>query len=175
MNHFAIILLAVSLNLSAYSQTFRTVPPPSPVSSMMRSALAAVPVPPPTNHGWSVPLTWEVTNHPAISGVRVYASTNRIEWRRIGQFGLATNFTATNIFLPQNFVVRYYATNGMEGPDSNVLTVLGRETVVVVAAQTSTNLTRWDTIATVYQRTNSLESTRWFRNDIRAVQQFTVQ
>lgn len=175
MKPIAIILLAVSFQLSAVSQTWRAVPPPNPSSLRMKMALAAVPVTPPTNHGWNVPLVWEITNHPALAGVRIYASTNRIDWRRIAQVGLVTNFTVTNIFLPQSFVARYVTTNELEGPDSNLLSVIGREVVVTVTAQSSTNLTQWDTLATVYNRTNAPEPARYFRNTISAVQRFTTQ
>lgn len=175
MKWIATILMAVSFQLSAVSQTFRAVPPPNPNSLRMRMALAAVPVTPPTNHGWNVPLVWEITNHPALAGVRIYASTNRIDWRRIAQVGLVTNCTATNISLPQSFVARYVSTNELEGPDSNLLSVLGREVVVTVRAQSSTNLAQWENLSIVYQRTNAPEAARYFRNTISAIQRFTTQ
>ncbi len=175
MKSLAIILAALSFQLSAVSQVFRAVPPPSPVSVRWRQALAAVPVNPPTNHGWTVPLAWTITNHPAIAGIRIYASSNRIDWRRVAQVGLATNCTVTNIFLPQSFVARYVTTNEVECQDSNLLEVVGRETIVTVTAQTSTNLVQWENLTTVYQRTNAPEPVRYFKNAITAVQRFSTQ
>lgn len=171
-----IIVLAIGCQLSAVSQTFSRVPPPSPASLAQRMAVrAAVVQPPATNHGYAVSLAWIAPTNAAISGFRVFASTNKTIWRQVAQVG-RTNFAAvTNIFLPQWFVARAFNAT-IEGPDSNAAGVLGIDSVVRVEAQNATNQAGpWATLATIYERTNSPEPQMFFRNAITSRKQFRVE
>jgi len=114
--------------------------------------VALLPPPlPPVPKGETFTLAWDASPSPGLE-YRIYASTNRTDWRRVAS---TTNLTVTvsNVIMPTWWVARA-GTSNAESADSNRIGWLTNYQVLTVTAQASSNLTSWATIGPITVRTN---------------------
>lgn len=132
--------------------------PPLPTDVQRASTLSfitAMAAPLPNTNapvGQSIPLSWDMDPRAAFEVFRVYASSNKLDWRLVAE--TANKFAAiTNIFLPQWFLARSVAGEN-ESLNSNILGWLGNDQIILVTAEASGDLTTWSEYATIFKGTN---------------------
>ena len=89
--------------------------------------------------GDSAVLAWDASPDPSVVGYRIYASTNKNDWRLLLS---TTNLSATitNIFPPQWFAATAFDTNGLDSDFSNKLLLVQRDERITVTAEHAPDL-----------------------------------
>jgi hypothetical protein len=95
--------------------------------------------------GTKVLLGWDIPADPSIAGFRVYASSNKTDWRVVATVPRTNRATVTNIFLPQWFIARSSTSNGVESVPSNRLGILATDRIIEVRGrdEASVDLRTW--------------------------------
>ena len=109
-------------------------------------AIAAAPP-----RGAAITFEWDAS--PGATGFRVYVATNRAAPWQIAATVATNRATVTNLFFPVWLTVRALAGTN-ESENSNVLGILGRDTVVTITAESSADLASWTNYATIFKGTN---------------------
>ena len=132
----ACLLLAVNASGQSF---FKSLLPPAPTNVVKGETIKL---------GWDLPAE-------KYDGIRIYASSNKLQWREVAKVGWTNQCVVSNVFLPQWFVARSFTTNA-ESIDSNRLGILGYETIVRVWSKQSYSLAGpWTNAVKVFDATNA--------------------
>jgi hypothetical protein len=140
----AAILISFGLLIAAAAIQPPLIPRPS--------SLVANPKP----ASYSFGLAWSESPDAEVTGYRVYISNTKTNalWRMLQQIARTNTVRVTVTNLPVWFVCRAVDAAGNESRDSNMAGVLGRDQVLTVWSEISSNTTTWKPLAAVACQTN---------------------
>jgi hypothetical protein len=118
--------------------------------------LTAAPQPP----SYSFGLAWTESPDAEVTGYRLYISNTKTNplWRLLLQTVRTNTVRVTVTNLPVWFVCRAFDAAGTESDDSNMAGMIGRDQVLTVWSEISSNSTTWQKLAPISAVTNPVGS-----------------
>jgi hypothetical protein len=128
--------LFLLLALPCYAQKGATLlmTPSKLINTVPQSSLVTLPP-----AGETVTLAWDASPDADVAGYSVYMATNKPDWKLLGTT-LGLSMTVSNLTLPTSFMVTAKTAKGDESKPSNILDVLGKDSVNEISYETPPTL-----------------------------------